>query len=265
MARVTVDDLKIAYRLEGKDEAPVILFSHALATSGDQWRYQIGEFARDYRILAYDMRGHGDSDAPDFPYDFDLLADDVAGLMRALGIEAACFVGISIGGMIGQALAVRHPKLFTGMVLASTLAKTSPEGRQLWQTRLDQVRRDGLEPQVTPTLERWLSPQFRQSHPEVAGWLGDMIRSTPVAGYVGCGHAIMGLDLVQRLPEIKLPVLVIAGEKDPAATPAAAQAIAQAIPGARLEVMAGCLHQTAIEAPGTFNRHLRDFLGAHAH
>ena len=264
MARVTVDDLKIAYRLEGKDEAPVILFSHALATSGEMWRYQIAEFARDHRVLAYDMRGHGDSDAPDFPYEFDLLADDVAGLMRALGIGRAVFVGLSIGGMVGQALAIRHPKLFNGMVLASTLAKTSPEGRQLWQARLEQVRRDGLEPQVTPTLERWLSPQFRHAHPEVAGWLGDMIRSTPVAGYVGCGHAIMGLDLGRHLPEIKLPVLVIAGEKDPGATPETAGAIAKSIPGARLEIMPGCLHQTAIEAPGAFNRHLREFLRTHA-
>ncbi len=260
MARVKVNDVRINYRLEGKEGAPVLLFSHSLATSHDMWRYQIGEFARDYRVLAYDMRGHGDSDAPDFPYDFDLLADDVAGLMRALDIGRAIFVGISIGGMIGQALALRHPALFSRMVLSSTACRTPPEGRKLWEERLGQVSRDGLEPQVGPTLERWLSADFRHAHPEVAGWVADMIRSTPIAGYVGCGRAIMGLDLASRLPRIALPVLVIAGEKDPGTPPSAGQAIADGIPGARLEVMANCLHQTPIEAPGRFNKLLRGFL-----
>jgi pimeloyl-ACP methyl ester carboxylesterase len=94
MPRVKVNDVRIAYRLEGNEEAPVLVFSHALATSHEMWRYQILEFARDHRVLAYDMRGHGDSDAPDYPYDFDLLADDVAGLMRSLGIGRAAFVGL---------------------------------------------------------------------------------------------------------------------------------------------------------------------------
>jgi 3-oxoadipate enol-lactonase len=159
-----------------------------------------------------------------------------------------------------QALALRHPALFTGMVLSSTASRTSPEGRGLWQNRVDQVRREGLEPQVAPTLERWLSAGFRQSHPEVAGWVADMIRSTPVAGYIGCGRAIMELDFTSDLPRITLPVLVIAGENDPGTPPSGAKAIAEAIPGARFEVMADCLHQTAIEAPGTFNRLLREFL-----
>jgi 3-oxoadipate enol-lactonase len=260
MARLKLHDARIAYRLEGKEGAPALVFSHALAASADMWRYQIAEFSRDRRILAYDMRGHGDSDAPDYPYDFDLLADDAASLMRGLGIERAVFVGISIGGMIGQALALRHPELLSGLALASTTAQTPPEGRKLWEQRLDQVRRQGLEPQVSPTLERWFSSDFRQSHPEIVGWVADMIRSTPVAGYVGCGHAIMTLDLISKLPRIGVPTLVIAGEKDLGAPPSAARAIAEAIPGAEMEILADCLHQTAIEAPGRFNRRLRAFL-----
>jgi len=262
VARSRINDIQIAYHLSGPAEAPVLMMSHALATSHEMWRYQIAELTKDYRVLAYDMRGHGDSDAPDFPYDFDLLADDAAGLLRSLRVDRAIFVGLSIGGMIGQALALRHRSLFSAMVLSSTASKTTAEGRALWENRLAQVRREGLEPQVAPTMERWLSAGFRQSHPEVAAWVADMIRSTPVAGYIGCGRAIMNLNLSDRLPEIRMPVMVIAGENDPGTPPSGAKAIAEAIPGARFEIIPGCLHQTAIEAPGTFNRLLREFLAS---
>ncbi len=258
--RFKIDDCEIACRLEGKEEAPVLIFSHSLATCGEIWRGQLAEFSKDYRVLLYDMRGHGDSDAPDYPYNFDLLADDVAGLMGQLNIARAVFVGVSIGGMIAQALSLRYPDLFAGLVIADALFETGAEGKKMWEERAQSVRRNGLEPLVAPTLERWFSPEFRNEHRDTVAWVGDMIRGTAPAGFIGCAQAIAGLNFTKRLPSITQPILVMTGEKDAGATPTIATAMAKSIPGAQLEIIPNCYHQTAIEGAAIFNRNLRHFL-----
>lgn len=259
--RVNANGIDIACEVAGPESAPVLIFNHSLATSRAMWRSQVAAFAPAYRVVTFDMRGHGESAAPNFPYTLDMLADDVVGVLDCLGVERpAVFVGISIGGMIGQSLGLRHPKRFRALVLANTVSRMAPEGRAAWDQRIDAIKRDGVEGQVQPTLERWLSAEFRARDPETTRWVADMIRGTPPAGMIGCGHAIKMLDYTDQLGRIALPTLVIAGEKDPGSPVAAAQAIHERIKGSRLEVIPDCLHQTPIEAPARFNRILGDFL-----
>lgn len=259
--RVTANGIDIACEAAGPQDAPVLIFNHSLATSRAIWRAQVAAFAPRYRVVTFDMRGHGESAAPDFPYTLDMLADDVVGVLDCLGVERpAVFVGISIGGMIGQSLGLRHAQRFRALVLASTTSRVPPEGRAMWDQRIEAIRRDGVEGQVQPTLERWLSAEFRARDPETTRWVADMIRGTPAAGMIGCGHAIKMLDYTEQLQRIALPTLIIAGEKDPGTPVAASEAIQARIKGSRLEVIPGCLHQAPIEAPGAFNRILADFL-----
>jgi len=259
--RVTANGIDIACEAAGPQDAPVLVFNHSLATSRAMWRAQVAAFAPRYRVVTFDMRGHGESAAPDFPYTLDMLADDVVGVLDRLGVERpAVFVGISIGGMIGQSLGLRHAQRFRALVLASTTSRVPPEGRAMWDQRIEAIRRDGVEGQVQPTLERWLSAEFRARDPETTRWVADMIRGTPAAGMIGCGHAIKMLDYTEQLQRIALPTLIIAGEKDPGTPVAASEAIQARIKGSRLEVIPGCLHQAPIEAPGAFNRILADFL-----
>jgi 3-oxoadipate enol-lactonase len=190
-----------------------------------------------------------------------MLAEDVIGILDSLGVERpAIFLGISIGGMIGQALALRHPDRFRAIILSNTASGTPQEAQPMWDQRIEAIRKDGVEGQVQPTLERWLSPEFRRRDPETTKWVADLIRATPAAGFIGCARAIQKLDYIDQLERVTLPTLVIAGEKDPGAPVAAAQAIHERIKGSQLAVVPNCQHQTPIEAPDAFNRIVDGFL-----
>ncbi|WP_119299529.1 alpha/beta fold hydrolase [Dongia deserti] len=259
---VTINGIDLVCQVDGPDEGPVLLLSHTLATSRAMWRRQIPHFAQRYRVVSYDMRGHGESAAPDYPYSLEMLSEDVIGVLDSLGVERpAIFLGISIGGMIGQALALRHPARFRAFILCNTVSRTPSEGRAMWDQRIEAIRKDGVEGQVQSTLERWLSPEFRARDPETTQWVADMIRTTPAAGMVGCARAIQKLDYTEQLAQITAPTLIIAGEKDPGAPVAASEVIHERIKGSRLEVIPNCLHQTPVEAPDRFNQIIDEFLG----
>lgn len=263
--RVNANGIDIACQLDGPDDGPVLVLGHTLATSREMWRAQVAHFSPRYRVVSFDMRGHGESAAPDFPYSLEMLADDVVAVLDGIGVERpAAYVGISIGGMIGQALGLRHPTRFSALVLCSTAGRTPPEAKAALDQRIEAVKRDGLEAQVQPTLERWLSAAFRAKDPDTTKWVADIIRGTPAAGMIGCLHAIKALDYLEQLKQITLPTLIIAGEKDPGTPVAAMQAIQAQIAGSQLAVIPGCLHQTPIEAPDAFNRLVEDFLAIHA-
>lgn len=260
--RLTVNGIDIACQVDGPEDGPVLVLSHTLATSRAMWRRQVPHFARQYRVVSYDMRGHGESAAPDYPYSLEMLAEDVVGLLDGLGAERpAIFLGISIGGMIGQALALRHAARFRAVILSNTVSRTPPEGRPMWEERIAAFRKDGMESQVQPTLERWLSPEFRARDPETTKWVADMIRGTPVAGMVGCARAIQALDYTDELARIALPTLIIAGEKDPGVPMAAARTIHDRIEGSHFATLPA-FHQAPIEVPDQFNRIVDDFLAA---
>jgi len=261
--RVSANGIDIACQVDGPSDAPVMVLNHTLATSRQMWRAQIAHFSPKYRVVSFDMRGHGESAAPDFPYSLEMLADDVVGVLDNLGVEhPAAYIGISIGGMIGQALGLRHPKRFSALVLCSTTSRTPPEAQAALDQRIEAVKRDGIEGQVQPTLERWLSAEFRTKDPDTTKWVADMIRGTPATGMVGCLHAIKALDYLEQLQQIALPTLVVAGEKDPGTPVAAAQAIHERIAGSQLAIIPDCLHQTPIEAPDRFNQIVSEFLAS---
>lgn len=256
MKTAKVNGTEIHYELQGKQGSAWLILSHSLACSTRMWDPQVTALKDRYCILNYDMRGHGKSAAPAGPYTLDMLADDVLGLMKHLGIERAKYVGLSIGGMIGQHLALKEPKRFEKMVLADTGHTQPPEAIKQWEERIRIAQSQGMKPLVPGTMERWFTPAFRDK-PE-ARKIADIVASTPVAGYVGCGQAIMKLNTTARLKDIKLPVLAITGESDAAA--AGTRYIGEHVPGAKFVAIAQAAHIANIEQAERFNQALRDFL-----
>ena len=254
--KAKLNGTELYYELHGKEGAPWLIFSHSLACTVRMWDPQIAAFKDRYRILAYDMRGHGQSAAPAAPYTLEMLADDVLALMKELRIQRAHYVGLSIGGMIGQHLALKDPGRFERMVLADTGHTQTPETLKQWEERIRIAQTQGMKPLVTGTMERWFTPSFRET-PQ-AKKIAELIANTPVAGYVGCGQAIMKLNTTARLKEIKLAVLAITGEADAAA--AGTRYIGEHIPGAKFVNIAQAAHIANLEQAEKFNQALRDFL-----
>jgi len=266
--KIHANGIDIHYALAG--EGPVVLLAHSLGSDHSIWAAQQSALAGRHdgpppawgrhTVIAYDLRGHGRTSAPPGPYSFDLLAQDAVALLDALSIDKASFVGISLGGMIGQALALAAPERLDKLVLADTAAAYPPEARAAWPERIRQIEAGGLAPLVDATLERWFTAPYRAAHPQVVARIGAIIRATPVAGYVGCCHAIAALDFAARLGQITAPTLVLVGEQDAGTPPAMAREIQAGIPGARLTVIPGAAHLSCVEQAETFNRLLLDFL-----
>jgi 3-oxoadipate enol-lactonase len=242
------------------DRRPWLILSHSLACNTGMWAPQIAEFRSRYRILAFDTRGHGQSDAPPGPYTMDLLAADLDSLLGALQISRAHFVGLSMGGMIGQTYALAHPDVFTSLTLADTTSRWPPEARQVFAERSQTALAQGMGPLVEATLGRWFTPPFHRSNPADVARVGDMIRATPVAGYVGCSDAIPRIDTTQRLRDIRCPILVICGKDDPGTPVAMSRVIHENAPGSELVVIESAAHLSNLEQPRLFNDALARFL-----
>jgi 3-oxoadipate enol-lactonase len=255
-----VNGIETNYEIHGKEGAPWLTFSHSLACSLRMWDGQIAAFKDRFRILAYDTRGHGASEAPPGPYTLDMLAEDLRQLFEELQIKRTHFVGLSMGGMIGQVLTLTDPGLFDRVVLADTGHAQTPETRKQWQERIQIAESKGMQPLVQPTIERWFTAAFRDQ--PVVKKIAKLIGDTPVPGYVGCCHAISNLNTTARLKEIKRPVLAIAGEQDTAA--AGTRYIGENVPGAKLVMLQNAAHIANIEQEEAFNRALRDFLSSPA-
>jgi 3-oxoadipate enol-lactonase len=256
--KVRANGIDIRYEISGS--GPWLTLSHSLCCDGSMWQPQLAALGQRFNVLRFVTRGHGGSDAPAGAYTFAQMTDDVLGLLDALQIERTHFVGLSMGGMIGQHLALKAPDRIDRLVLADTTSRMPPEAAPLWAERIRIATGQGMEPLVQPTLERWFTAPWRTAHPEVMAQIGGLIRGTPVAGYVGCALAIAGIDVTDRLHGIKAPTLVIVGDQDVGTPPAMSQAIAAAIPGARLEVIREASHLSNIEQAETFNKLLLDFL-----
>ena len=258
--KAKVNGIEIHYEIHGRDNAPWLVLSHSLACSGRMWDPQVEAFKDRYRILNYDMRGHGQSEAPKGAYTLELLADDVLSLMDSLNIKRAVYCGLSIGGMIGQTLALRPDAPFERMVLADTTHTQPPEAQKQWEERIRIAESKGMAGLVDTTMERWFTPAFRSS--PAAQRIAELIRATPVPGYVGCGRAIMGLNTTARLKDIRLPVLAITGEADAAAP--GTRYIGENVPGAKFVSIPNASHIANIEQPEAFTRALREFLSSPA-
>ena len=259
------EGVQIAYRIDGGGAAasarPWLVFSHSLACDHTMWDPQVAAFARDFNILRLDTRGHGKSAAPSGEYTLEQLASDLKAVLDAAQIQRCHFVGLSMGGMIGQVAALRWPLRFASLTLADTSSRYPPQMRPVWDERIAAVKTPtGMNAIVAATLERWFTPGFRQLRPDELARIGAQIRATPVNGYIGCAHAISLLNLTDRLGAISSPALVIVGEEDRGTPPAMAEEIVRAIPGARMEVIANAAHLSNVEQPDRFNALLRSFL-----
>ncbi|HEX9398417.1 MAG TPA: alpha/beta fold hydrolase [Burkholderiales bacterium] len=258
--KAKVNGIEINYEVHGKEGAPWLLLSHSLASSVRMWDPQVEAFKGSWRLLNYDMRGHGATSAPAGPYSLDMLADDVIGLTKILKIEKAVYCGLSIGGMIGQTLALRGKGPFTGMILADTTHTQPPEALKQWEERIQVAQTKGMAGLVDGTMERWFTEPYRKKNSAAYQRIRAIVLSTPVAGFVGCGRAIMGLNTTARLQDIKLPVLAITGESDGAA--AGTKHLGATIPGAKFVSIAQAAHIANVEQAEAFNRALRDFLSS---
>lgn len=260
--KAKVNGIETNYEIHGKEGAPWLTFSHSLACTLRMWEPQVAEFKDRWRILVYDTRGHGASEAPKGPYTLEMLAEDLKQLLEHLDIEKTHYVGLSMGGMIGQTLVLKQPNLFDRVVLADTGHAQTPETRKQWEERIRTAETKGMQPLVQGTLERWFTEPFRKSQPEVVKRIGDLIQGTPVPGYVGCCQAIANLNTTARLKDIQRPVLAITGEQDAAAP--GTRYIGEHVPGAKTVVIPQAAHIANLEQPEAFNRALREFLSSPA-
>ena len=260
--KAKTNGIETNYEIHGRQGAPWLTFSHSLACSLRMWDHQVAAFKDSFRILVYDTRGHGASEAPKGPYTLDMLAEDLRQLLGELGIRKTHYVGLSLGGMIGQTLVLQQPELFDRVVLADTGHAQTPETRKQWDERIRTAESKGMQPLVQSTLERWFTEPFRRANPEVVKKIADLIQGTPVPGYVGCCHAISNLNTTAKLKDIKRPVLAITGEQDAAAP--GTRYIGENVPGAKLVVIPQAAHIANIEQPEAFNRALREFLSSPA-
>ncbi|HXU43098.1 MAG TPA: alpha/beta fold hydrolase [Burkholderiales bacterium] len=202
------------------------------------------------------MRGHGATTAPQGPYSLDMLADDVLALAKKLSIQKGYYCGLSIGGMIGQTIAIRGGHPFTKMVLADTTHTQPPEAIKQWEDRIAIAKSKGMAALVDSTMERWFTAPNRGT--PAAKKIAALIAATPAAGYIGCGQAIMKLNTTARLKDIKLPVLAITGEQDGAAP--GTKYIGENVPGAKYVGIPNAAHIANVEQAEAFNRALREFL-----
>ena len=255
--KVRANDIDLHCIVEGS--GPWLVMSHALSCDHRMWDAQAAWLAQRFTVLRFDTRGHGRSDAPPAPYSFDLFAADVAALLDALHIERAHWVGLSLGGMIGQAFALAHPQRIASLVLADTSSRYPPEVEAIWAERIRTVRAHGMSAVVDATLERWFTAPYRQAHADVMQRIGDMIRATPVEGYAGCGQAIATVDFTDRLQTLRCPTLVIVGDQDTGTPLGMAREIHDAIRDAELVIIPSAAHLSNIEQTNAFNQALDRF------
>jgi 3-oxoadipate enol-lactonase len=259
--KAKTNGIELHYTVEGRVETgrPWLVMSHSLACDSHMWDPQMPLLTERFRVLRFDTRGHGQSDAPKGAYTLEQLADDAKGLLDGLGIRSAHWAGLSMGGMIGQTFALKYPGVLTSLVLADTSSRIPAEAAPLWADRIRTAESQGMEPLVQPTLERWFTAAYRESQAAGLKRVADMIRATPVPGYVGCCHAIPKLDLTARLKEIRVPALVIVGEQDAGTPPAMAHAIRENLPGAELVIIPSASHLSNMEQPALFDQALKKF------
>jgi 3-oxoadipate enol-lactonase len=260
--KTKANGIDIHYEIHGREGAPWLVLSHSLACSVRMWDPQIAALKDSYRILAYDTRGHGATEAPRGAYTLEMLADDLFFLLKELKIGTAHYCGLSMGGMIGQTFALKYPGVFRTLTLADTTSRYPAEAWPLWQERIKLAETKGMEPLAQPTLERWFTEAFRRSSPAVVDGVRKLILATPVAGYAGCCQAIPKINLTARLKEIRCPILVIVGADDPGTPPAMAKEIHDNAPGSKLVVLPQAAHLANLEQPAGFTRALQEFLSS---
>lgn len=234
------------------------MFSNSLGTDFRIWEGVLGRLRPNFRMIAYDLRGHGLSGAPNAPYRLADHVGDLAALLDALGVRDAIVCGVSVGGMIGQGLAAARPELVRGLVLCDTAHQIRPQS--MWDQRIEAVRERGIEALADPILERWFSESYRVEHAEeLIGWRHMLVR-TPVEGYIGTCAAIRDADLTEAAQSVAVPTLCVCGTEDGATPPELVRSLADLIPGGRFQLIDGAGHLPCVEAPDTLADMMMNFM-----
>jgi 3-oxoadipate enol-lactonase len=248
------------HRVDGSGHDRVLLMGGSLGTTLTMWEPQLPALSDAIRVVRFDHRGHGGSPAPDGPYSIDELGGDVLALLDRLELERVSYCGLSIGGMVGQWLAINAPERIDKLVLICTSAHLPPA--DAWRARAATVREAGTpEPVADAVLERWFTGAYARLRPDVVAHHRRMLVGTPAEAYASCCEAIAALDLRAGLAAIAAPTLVIAGRQDPAIPPEHGRAIAAAVPGARLEVLDPAAHLASVERA----TEVTDLIAGHLH
>ena len=260
---VNVQGVDIAYRFDGPEHGPVLLVANSLMANGSMWDGNVPAFVDRYRVLRYDKRGHGQSGVVPGPYSIAQLADDAVGLLDALQIKKAHFMGLSIGGMIGQQLGARYPERILSLSLCNTASEMPP--RSLWEDRFQTARTQGLSGLVDGTIARWFTTAFIQRAPQEIEKVRQMILGTNVDGYISCGSAVRDMAQSTMLLKIKAPTLVLSGRHDPACTVDQGVVLQRLINGSQMVVIEDAAHLSNIEQPEHFNKTVRKFIDSVDH
>ena len=244
----------------GPDDAPVLLLGGSLGTTLAMWEPQLPQLSATHRVIRFEHRGHGASPVPNGPYSIDALGEDVLAMMDRLGIRRAAYCGLSIGGMVGQWLAINAPDRIDSLILICTSAHLPPASA--WQDRAAAVRAAGTPEVVADTvLSRWFTAPWAERHPDVISRYRQMISGIDPEGYAGCCEAIAGMDLRDGLDRISAPTLVLSGRQDPSIPPPHGEAIARAVAGARLEILDPGAHLLSVERPDDVTALIAGHLG----
>lgn len=257
MPHVLRDGCRLSYSVDGNPDTPVLLLSNSLGTTRALWAPQADALASRFRLIRYDTRGHGASDAPRGPYTLDMLGFDALAILDAAAAPRAHVCGLSLGGLTAMWLGVHAAGRVASLVLASTAARIGQT--MLWQERIEQVKSSGMAPLAEAAMDRWFTGAFRAAHPDIVARYRTMLASSPVDGYAACCAVLRDADLRTAIGQIAVPTLVLAGTHDPVTPPSDAEAIRTKIRGARVAFL-DAAHLANVEQPDAFTEHVATFI-----
>jgi 3-oxoadipate enol-lactonase len=256
-----VNGISVNHRIDGKDGAPWVTFVTGIANDLSMWDAQVAALERDFRILRYDLRGHGGTQATPGPYSIALLVEDLIYLLDESGSQRTDLVGLGLGGAIAQAAAIEHPLRVGKLMPCCCRAQMVPDFAVLWHGLTQTVKNNGFESIVEPTVQRWFTQEFKAANPQMLDKVRSMIRRTSLEGYLGCIDAFLGLALEDRLHLIRAPTRYLSGADDKlGGPPELMERLSRKVPGARHSSVPKAAHIANIQNPGGFNLALTEFL-----
>ena len=254
--------INIEYELFGPEGAPTVVVSHSLGSSQIMWAPQLPPLALSFQVLCYDTRGHGKTDAPKGEYTLDMLGDDAMALMDGLGLSEVHWAGLSMGGMIGQNIALREPGRSRRLSPCDTSSQIPPEGKAAWEERIAAASELGMEPLAEATMERWFTAPYLSGKPSSVNAIRQQFLETEPAGFIGCCHAIKSLNYLDQLQNIDIPTIIIVGADDTGTPVSASEAMKERIPNSQLVILEQAAHLSNIEQTEAFNTALVGFLNS---
>jgi 3-oxoadipate enol-lactonase len=258
MPMIQADDgCQLNVMVEGSESAPALMLSNSLGTNLHMWDDQAPEFAKHFRLVRYDRRGHGKSEVPNGPYSMERFGRDVISILDALKIKKTNWCGLSMGGMVGQWLGARAPDRVDKLILSNTNYNYADKAP--WNDRIKFVKEKGLAELVDPNMERWFTKEFRARAPQTIARMKEIFLTTKTPGYIACCEAIRDMNFTASNPRVSAPTLVIVGKQDPATPPSAGEAIAQQIKGAKLAAL-DAAHISNMEQPKLYTETVLNFL-----